>query len=207
MAHETGKPRPVPLTARHTLGSDPEAAGTPLPGVLEPSEREATPAELLRPVWWVAMQELAGAYEADLRTRNVAQRAVTQVDQMWSLVDEVERLARDQGPEEKSSRRNFREFLNREIIGVFVDLARHVSLALAGAEGWRVAEFDETAERLGRYLDLARLASSDASISTSARAIVQRASSTLSDWLPDLAALVGALANLRNHTEHGSRRS
>jgi hypothetical protein len=203
----TDKPRPVPLTARHTLGSDPEAAGTPLRGAPEPGEGGATPSELVRPVWWVATQEQAEAWnESDPRTRTVARRAVAQVDQMWSVVDEVERLAQEGGPQEKAPVQRFREFLNREIVGVFVDLVRHVSLAIAGAEGWRLTDFDECSERFSRYLDLARLASSDALIPPIARTIVQQANPILSDSLPDLAALVGALATLHAHAEHGSRR-
>jgi hypothetical protein len=191
------KPRPVPLSARHTLGSDPEAAGTPLRGAGEASEREASPTELVRPVWWVAAQERLGAWNDSDVARKVATRTVAQVDQMWSVVDEVERMARDAGPQERPPLKHFREFLDREIVGVVVEMARHVSLALAGEEGWRLAHFDESVERFGRYLDLARLAASDALIPPTARTVVQRANLTLSDSLPDLAALVGALANVR----------
>jgi hypothetical protein len=176
-------------------------------GAPEPSEGGATPSELVRPVWWVAAQERAGAWnEGDPRTRKVAQRAVAQVDQMWSVVDEVERFAREESPQEKAPVQRFREFLDREIVGVFVELVRHVSLALTGAEGWRLTDFDECVERFSRYLDLARLAASDALIPPVARTIVQRANPILSDSLPDLAALVGALDTLHTHVEHGSRR-
>lgn len=192
----TDKPRRAPLTARHTLGSDPEAIGTPR-GAPEPSGRESSPAELVRPVWWVVAQQLTEANDGDKARKQLAERVIAQVEQMWAAVDEVERVARTVGVQEKTPLIHFRDFLRNEVVGVFADLARHVSLVVVGADGWRMVQFDESAERFGRYLDLARFAASDASIPPTVQTVVQRANLTLSDALPDLAALVGALAVMR----------
>lgn len=188
------------VSARHTLGSDPDGAGAPAPTGDELSpEREASPAELKRPVWWLAAQQRAATWEGSADARKLVARLVDQVDQMWSAVDELEALysAEPERPaHERDSSANFLNFLKREVVGRFLTLSRLTARMLSrSTETCRdLARFEDEEAQFACNLDVVRLAASDPIIPEFVRVVVQRSALRLSDTLPDFSALVGALA-------------
>jgi hypothetical protein len=194
-------PAPARVAARHTLGSDPDGAGAPVRLSGEPpAEREPPPPELARPVWWLAAQQSSASWSG-LEAAKLAARIVAQVNGMWSVIDELEALytAVPRRPShERDLFTHFLSFVERDLVGLFVDLARQVGLVLSSGGGlpWDPAAFDGEGERFARNLDVMRLAASDPVIPESARSVVQRSARHLSESFPDFAALVGALAAL-----------
>jgi hypothetical protein len=175
-------------------------------------EREPPPPELARPVWWLAAQQSSASWAGTLEAAKLAARVVAQVDEMWSVIDELEALYTGV-PRRPSHERDlfthFLSFVERDLVGLFVDLARQVGLVLSsgGDLPWDPAAFDGEGERFARNLDVMRLAASDPVIPESAQSVVRRSARHLSESFPDFAALVGALTALRRFDGHLSRHS
>ena len=199
------------VSARHTLGSDPDGAGAPvLDGGESRLERESPPAELTRPVWWLAVHQRAGSWPDTSETAKVVARLVGQVDEMWRLADELETLyfgLPRQPSHERSLLAHFLSFIERDVVKLFWDLARQVAFMLSdsGEIPFDPTAFDAEGDRFTCNVDVMRLAASDPVVPEPVRAIVQRAARHLSQSYPDLAALVGALATAAWPEEHRSR--
>lgn len=184
---------PVPVSARHTLGSDPDSANASARNAADsrPSS-DSTPPALMRPVWWLSALERVGDYAEDAVRAKLVARLLDHVEQAWSNTAELQAAChfhRDAASEHEPLQ-HFLLFVESDVVELFYRLARRSAQLVTDPD---LQSPNDEEERFSRNVEVMRLAATDGAIPGDLRAIVHRIGRDLSDWFSDFAALSGAV--------------
>jgi hypothetical protein len=190
-------------SARHTFGSDPDAAGRVAidRGRIPRTEGDPAPLELPpRPVWWLAAQERAGEL-IEGEQRRIVVRLLSHVEEGWTLATELAAVCDhpEQTPQGEVVHRLL-AFLRNEVVDLFTSLALASSLAVPALGGAHPDpdpdQIDSVAERFARNVQMVHLAASDPVIPPALRDTLRRVCRDLLDWCPEFSVLALAAARL-----------
>lgn len=191
---EGEQPRaPVPVAARHTLGSDPDSVNAPVPGAADSrSSSESAPEALMRPVWWLSALQRVRDYTGDPARAKLVVRLLEHVEQAWSNAAELQAACcshRDPASEHESLQ-HFLQFVESDVVELFFRMAQRSAQLVTGPDPRSTT--DEI-ERFIRNLEVMRLAAADGEIPGDLRVVIHRLGRDLSDWFSDFAPLIGAV--------------
>lgn len=191
---------PQGMSARHTLGSDPDSADVPLRGKSEHPNVAVAVRDLPRPVWWLAAVDRARHLNDDGARSPLVQRLISHVELGWPLICALQavcsRYRKGALPE---ALREVLRFADHEVIGLFFRLALRASELVACGDyrpdAVTLHHTQEESERLARYLVVLTLATAHPAMPEPERTEVLTLLRDLSDWLPDYDAVAGAIHN------------
>ena len=193
--------------ARHTFGSDPDAAEWVSAGNAADRSDEAAAVDLPpHPIWWTAARERANEV-GDMERARIIGQLLDHVEQGWAVAAELMRVAETHltPPAEPTQAGEMMAhllgFVTFEIAELFTTLAFACSTLVparwdAAAECPSPHEIERVGAQFSRNVLMVLLASSDPVVSESARANMRSLSRELWEWCPDFSVLAVAAAQL-----------
>ena len=190
-------------SARHTFGSDPDAAGgvAIVRGRMPRTEDDPAAPELPpRPVWWLAARERAGEM-IEGEQRRIVTRLLSHVEEGWAMMTELAAVCDHQALAQRGEvLPRLTAFLRTEVVDLFTSLALASSLVVPALGEDRPDpdpnQIDSVGERFSRNVLVLRLAASDPIIPQAFRDTLRRVCRDLLDWYPEFSVLALAAARL-----------
>jgi len=189
---------------RHTLGSDHDSPRPAHPWAEgeHARDRPSDDAEAGFPVWWRSARERAGRGGGE--PERILRRVLEHVESGWACVARLELVCeRNDAELHKRLRRDARlphlvAFIQTELVAAFGRFARETASAVPGGSGEAGAldpiALERRAGRFSEVLAVAHLAVADPAVPLDLREAVEEAAARLSDWAPELGALLSARA-------------